>query len=193
MIGKEEVITQYQDFDIAFQGKVSYSVLSDKSIETIECFVRRFNGKFGHSAGGYMLFKYLCFQYKKWVFTGTDGKFKKPEIRTIFSAKSWESFLQRNREFDSLNESEVKKNLNISFNFYRKDEEGQKVNRAEEIIKARFKHDLDLKMSHCINFTTLYNPHSVHCITCELKEACKQIQQSTLPDICSSRKGGKNG
>ncbi len=139
------------------------------------------------SIGNDFLVTYFIFQFAYWSELDISAYNKNIVISYIIGPKAFQRWLDRDTEFDyTINLFQVKKTKvtrGEALNLIKEvNEERHDVLKHEEQEKTRFV-NTDRQLTNCIENTTLYNPKSIHCITCKEKVTCKELLEDRFPQI----------
>lgn len=169
---------------------------NDKECSMINNFVNWLDKKYKlQSVGWPILLKYFFFQFNYWHQKQTrfDGKIMLGWVIGPKAQQRWIEIENRGK-IDFLVNVYFTNKKNISFTSILNHFSPRKVsfdmlllNDVEEIEKRRYYNDPELGLASCVLSTTLFNKHSLLCITCHFKTSCRILLQENYPNIAKQR------
>lgn len=140
------------------------------------------------SLGEDFLWNYLIYQFSYWdgvILQSFDKKFK---FSFIFGKKSYERYFERNQEYDWQLLSNKITSLLSKKDFLKIISKGKEteVFNSELIYRRRFLNKED-GLSHCLLYTSLFNPLDPCCQICNNTKDCKELLRMNYPNIHKER------
>lgn len=185
---REVLIDSYKFFASQLHQPNTF-LIESKSEEVAEKFIQQLSKKYHISSlGEDFLWNYLVFQFTYWdgvVLQSFDKKFK---FSFVFGKKAYERFFDRDSDFDwqYLNNKIATVCSKSSFRKLIKTKELQEVFNSESIYRRRFLNKED-GLSHCLLYTSLFNPSDPCCQICDNTKDCKELLRMNYPNIHKER------
>lgn len=131
-----------------------------------------------HSIGPNFLIDYFCYSFSQWTDRVTQRDIS---LSWIVGKKAVLNFVNRTSGQQYYATKFLSKyNINIDKLRDKFEEDNVKQNKidiVEESEKKRFTGEA--RLFNCISHTTLYNSASFHCVTCPMRNVCKNILKSS--------------
>lgn len=164
-------------------------LIEKRSDEVADKFIEALAKKYHISSlGEDFLWNYLIYQFSYWdgvILQSFDKKFK---FSFIFGKKSYERYFERNQEYDWQLLSNKITSLLSKKDFLKiisKKKETEAFN-SESIYRRRFLNKED-GLSHCLLYTSLFNPLDPCCQICNNTKDCKELLRMNYPNIHKER------
>jgi len=164
-------------------------LVEKRSEEVADKFIEVLTKKYHISSlGEDFLWNYLIYQFSYWdgvILQSFDKKFK---FSFIFGKKSYERYFERNIEYDWQLLSNKINTLLSKKDFLKiisKQKEAETFN-SESIYRRRFLNKED-GLSHCLLYTSLFNPLDPCCQICNNTKDCKELLRMNYPNIHKER------
>lgn len=164
-------------------------LIEKRSEEVADKFIEVLAKKYHISSlGEDFLWNYLIYQFSYWdgvILQSFDKKFK---FSFIFGKKSCERYFERNIEYDWQLLSNKLTSLLSKKDFLKiisKKKETEAFN-SESIYRRRFLNKED-GLSHCLLYTSLFDPLDPCCQICNNTKDCKELLRMNYPNIHKER------
>jgi len=164
-------------------------LLESKSEEIADKLIQEFGKKYHLSAlGEDFLWSYLIYQFTRWDGVILQSFDKKIKFSFIFGKKAYENYLNRDSEQDWRYLNNKLTSLLSKKDFLKiisKQKEVETFN-SESIYRRRFLNKED-GLSHCLLYTSLFNPLDPCCQICNATKDCTELLRMNYPNIHKER------
>lgn len=170
----------YKYFYCKKYGFKKMPVRTEKTVSVCESFLVLLDKKYTlQSLGKTFIWEYFLFQFNYWDELTLSGYNENIVISYVVGKKAFSRYLDRDKEFDWQFESYpivekyrlLKSDLDIFFPTV-----DRKTTDMSMDIRKQY-HNTDKGFAACIEFTTLYEPAQLTCITCKFKTDCKELKR----------------
>lgn len=185
---RDVLIDSYEFFASQLYQKNTY-LIESKSEEVADKFVQQLSKKYHISSlGEDFLWNYLTFQFTYWDGVTLKSFDRKMKFSFIFGKKACERFLERDSDFDwqYLNNKIATICSKNDFRKLIKTKEVEEAFDSEAIYRRRFLNKED-GLSHCLLYTSLFNPLDPCCQICNNTKDCKELLRMNYPNIHRER------
>lgn len=155
---------------------------TEKTRNVCENFLTLLDKRFGlPGLGKTFIWEYFLFQFNYWDELTVSAYSETISINFIVGKKAFKRYLDRDKEFDWQMDTYpivakyklLKSDLNI---FFAVTEVKKPDVSVQMQIRKQF-YNTEKGFANCVEFTTLYEPAQVCCITCKFKQECKELKR----------------